>query len=107
MTTLMAAAIEASTYDDLARVRDRCVRYEDSGCLLWTGALKANGYALAKVQGTMVLAHRLVASWWWGDLDGWAVHHVCGQPHCLERTHLVPMTRGDHDLEHATGRMAA
>lgn len=42
-----------------------------------------------------------------GEVDGWEIQHTCRNPRCIERSHLVPVTAGDHDRAHETGRLLA
>lgn len=70
---------------------------DESGCLLWTGALSAAGYGQIPVGNDRHLAHR----WAWERVNGTipddkVIDHICRQPQCVEVAHMRLATRAQN-----------
>ena len=75
--------------------RARTVR--DGDCLVWTGALKENGYATLRHGGRLVYVHR----WAWEAAngptpEGMQVDHTCWNRACVELSHLRLATSAEN-----------
>ena len=58
-------------------------------CLIWTGAVIANGYGRLSANGRMVLAHRFAWECEHGPIpDGLVIDHTCWNRQCVEVSHL-------------------
>lgn len=61
----------------------------DTGCLLWTGTVKVNGYGEIDIAGTTYRTHRVA----WELVNGpipetMTVDHLCNHPLCLNVRHM-------------------
>ena len=74
-------------------IKDRLAKYStpepNSGCILWCGAVKENGYGVLNVEGRTKYAHRLA----WEEANGpipAGVHvcHKCDVTACVNPDHL-------------------
>ena len=75
------------------RLRNETTRDDDSGCLIWTGALDRDGYGLTYV-GAPWAAHRLAWLLAHGPIaDGLVIDHLCHNRTCIEPDHLRVVTR--------------
>ena len=77
----------------------------DGSCLVWTGALKENGYGAITVDGRGTYAHR----WAWesanGSIpDGMQIDHTCWNRACVELSHLRLAT-GAENIRNLSGPM--
>lgn len=73
----------------LAEMECRCMPEPNSGCLLWLGALGANGYAYARVDGRTQALHRLICEEVNGPVPaGYHVLHSCDTRSCIAPEHL-------------------
>ena len=89
-----------------ARLAER-VRRSPTGCLLWRRSLQSNGYAQMRVRGRLFLAHRLAYELAAGPIpEGLELDHVCGNRHCVEPTHVQPVTHAEHMRRTAARRAA-
>ncbi len=58
-------------------------------CLIWTAALRTDGYGQQKVDGYNWAAHRLAYTLVFGDIpEGQVVRHTCDEPRCVNPAHL-------------------
>ena len=66
----------------------------ESGCIEWTGALRADGYGQLYVEGKMELAHRLSYQSVHGALDSsLEIDHICRNRKCINPEHLRQVDR--------------
>jgi HNH endonuclease len=79
-------------------IERRTIPEPNSGCLLWCGSFRKNGYGqFFPKKGVSMLAHR--ASW---ELQngpiptGLSILHKCDVPACVEPSHLFPGTQADN-----------
>jgi len=66
-----------------------------NGCWEWCGARTGSGYGHMKIDGSMVLAHRISYSLFVGE-PGEVVMHLCDNPACVRPTHLQSGTQLDN-----------
>jgi len=76
-----------------------------TGCWEWQGYRDKKGYALFRVDGRKVPAHR----WAWMHLrgeipDGLHLDHVCENPPCVNPWHLDPVTPAENTRRAFHGR---
>lgn len=70
------------------------VQVDQSGCWLWTGALKASGYGRVRVDKREWAAHRLMYVLYVGEVaSGLDLDHLCRVRRCVNPEHLEPVTR--------------
>lgn len=64
-------------------------------CLIFRGAVNAEGYGVVWGDGRTHLAHRV--TYGMGRIpEGLTLDHLCGQTRCVEITHLDPVTREEN-----------
>lgn len=87
--------------NDLAMMRllDKIVVMPD-GCWHWQGNLKARGYGYFAIHRKFVRsAHRVVYSTLAGPIpEGLELDHLCRVRHCVNPSHLEPVTRQENSL---------
>ena len=79
----------------IARFRAKLARYEvaPSGCWLWTGSIRDDGYGVTGIMGQPRLAHRLVYELERGDIPrGMVLDHLCRVRRCVNPDHLEVVT---------------
>ena len=68
-----------------------------NGCILWTAALTANGYARFSSQGVDFRAHRLAYEWAKGPVsDDLVIDHLCRVRRCVNPDHLEAVTHAEN-----------
>jgi hypothetical protein len=66
---------------------------ESSSCWLWKGKVRADGYVQTTLNGRDVLIHRLLYTYYRGDIpEGIFPDHTCKIRHCANPWHLDPVT---------------
>ena len=81
---------------------------QPSACWEWTAVKNRDGYGRLRVNGTMVLAHRLAYAHFIGEIPaGMVILHRCNNPGCVNPDHLRVGTQGEN-IAHciASGRRA-
>lgn len=65
------------------------VRYDATGCWVWTGATANFGYGLVSIGGRQERAHRVAWAMFNGPIpEGLKVIHTCDNPPCCRPDHL-------------------
>lgn len=76
------------------------IQVSDSGCWLWTGAVKQDGYGLVRYDGRCQRAHRVVFALAGNTLrDGLVLDHLCRVRNCVRPEHLRQVTQGENMQE--------
>jgi hypothetical protein len=78
----------------------RVVVDRESGCWVWIGALREDGYGFAwtgvKPNGG-IGAHRLAYIWFVGEFDrALSIDHLCRRRNCVNPVHLEPVTHAEN-----------
>src|SRR5262245_17984064 len=83
--------------NSLENILSRTIRDEESGCMLYTGAVNEKGYPRISYQGKMRIGSHLVYEMWYGALpEECEIDHTCYNRRCLEKTHLRPLTHKEN-----------
>lgn len=95
--------------DILQRIKERVQIDPKTGCWLWTGTKKPNGYGDISIGGKSRLLHRVMWEETYGPIPGGlCVCHTCDVKHCCSPSHLFLGTYKDNMQDAATkGRMAS
>lgn len=68
-------------------------------CWLWRGGVDSDGYGKFWDGSKRTGAHRFAYQFYIGMLSNKDdVHHICGEPRCVNPSHLTPMLHGQHTL---------
>src|SRR5712691_9255630 len=87
----------------LQNILSKTIRDEESGCLLYTGALDKDGYPRISLQGKKRMGSDAVYEMVYGAIpEGQEVDHICYVRHCLEPTHLRALTHRENVLHSKT-----
>ena len=71
----------------------------NSGCVLWLGAARPNGYCQMKINGRMHYVHRVSYELTKGPiLKGLTLDHLCRVRSCLNPNHLEPVSSKENTL---------
>ena len=83
----------------LARIEDRIMIDDDTGCWLWLARSSRNGYGRISVCGVERQAHRVLWSLLFGPLpDRTVLDHLCRNRHCINPAHLEPVSIRENTL---------
>ena len=75
----------------------------NTGCLIWIGTIDKYGYGQFRTDGRLMLAHRYAYWRHYGVIPKPELHHTCGVRACCEPSHLLAVTKAEHDAIHAAG----
>lgn len=94
----MATKVRRGAYTKSSLVRLlRDVRFDDSGCWIWTGPVDHEGYGRIYHLGKRVRAHRLSHQLFVGELaPGLVVDHVCRNKACVNPEHLELVSQAEN-----------
>lgn len=91
-----------------ARFLDKVHPEPNSGCWLWVGAQRRDGYGHMHISGVSVGAHRYSYEYVNGQLDrDLVVLHKCDNPSCVNPAHLRAGTRQENMVEMVAKKRAA
>lgn len=78
--------------------RARVVVDLETGCWEWVGNKVTQGYGRFNIKPKVVVkAHRLSYVMYNGPIpNGLDLHHICNNPSCVNPSHLIPLSRGEH-----------
>lgn len=82
----------------------RADRGFDTLCFIWQGAF-VKGYPETWHNGRPAYAHRVAYEAAHGPLGELTVHHLCGQPDCVNPAHLQALSREDHNGGEGHGKL--
>lgn len=69
------------------------------GCWLWMAGRQPNGYGRLRLDGKAVYAHRFAYELLIGPIPkGLQIDHLCRVRHCVNPTHLEPVTHRENTL---------
>jgi HNH endonuclease len=110
----------SAKFDLAQRNRDRAESEKDyierrtnketgTDCWNWNGSIGMDGYGKAKRRGKTIRAHRLVYSFYKGEIPhNYFVCHSCDNPLCVNPKHLWVGTHKENELDKTTkGRRSA
>lgn len=73
------------------------VTYDQSGCLLWTGAISSNGYGCSYLKGVVRSAHSLAFEASFGPVpDGLEIDHLCRVRRCVNALHMEAVPHAEN-----------
>lgn len=102
----MSAIIVPTLNGKLRSTLDRLEPITESGCLVWTGTCKRNGYAYVSVDGKEILLHRFLYESLVGPIaPGMQIDHLCRVRSCGNVAHLEVVTQRENVLR-GEGRTA-
>jgi hypothetical protein len=80
----------------------------DTGCWLWLGAVKRNGYGGLRHDGVNLYAHRVSYECHRGPIPiGLELDHLCRVRHCINPDHLEPVTHSQNVRRGTAGSAVA
>lgn len=72
---------------------------DESGCWLWVGCVKSNGYGWVNTGQKSMYAHRVSYELFIGPIpSGLQLDHLCRVRHCVNPEHLEPVTARTNNL---------
>src|SRR5919108_4236928 len=87
----------ARPVNSIKNIRANSTRDDESGCLLYTGALDKDGYPRISLQGKKGVGSRVVYEQHHGAIPAsHEVDHICHVRRCIEPTHLRLLTHQEN-----------
>lgn len=90
------------TFTEWKRFWDKTEYDWDTGCSLWTGNVRSNGYGVVCVsgqRGEVVSAHRFIYEHCYGPIaEGLVIDHLCRVRNCVNPGHLEAVTTRENVL---------
>src|SRR3990167_6536977 len=87
------------------KLEARYVPEPNSGCWLWDGTTRANGYGCLRMNGKQQAAHRLSYELYLGPIqDGLVLDHLCRIRCCVNPAHLEPVSQKENCMRGDTGK---
>jgi len=78
-----------------------------SGCIIWTGSIRRNGYGRFRYDGKIGTAHRWIYQYYYGEIPkGLFIDHVCRMKACVNIDHLRAVTPKQNAIENNVGPIA-
>lgn len=79
------------------RLDRNTTRDPQTGCWLWTGTLRADGYGVINVRRKLHYVHRASYEARVGPIpEGLTIDHLCRTPRCINPDHLEPVTSAEN-----------
>ena len=79
---------------------------DESGCWLWQGAKDPKGYGMARHNGKVCRAYRVIYEELVGLIpEGLEIDHLCRVHACVNPEHLEPVTHRENILRGLQGRL--
>src|SRR5215467_2593985 len=86
----------------IQNILSKTIRDEESGCLLYMGALDKDGYPKISYQGRMRLGSHVVYELIHGTISEGEIDHICYVRCCVEPSHLRLLTHRENVLHSKT-----
>lgn len=85
----------------ITHYRSHRLEYDASGCWLWAGKVRADGYGVVSIQMRERLVHQVFYEYFVGQRPFMTnLHHTCEVKRCCNPDHLELLTVADHGRRH-------
>lgn len=75
------------------------INISSSGCWEWTGCITGRGYGQLKINGKMILIHRYIYEYYYGQIcPDLVIHHECENKKCCNINHLKQISNKENIL---------